>query len=125
MIVDILASFSSGSKVSTLFFLTGSSPSDKITQIPTEIYSKPGETAEIKCSHSITYYNRILWYRQTQSQQLQLLGYLIGDGAFPESGLGVKLGGSANEGQNATLTVSGLSLERRAVYYCAASSHSS
>lgn len=106
------------------YFFPGSSLSDQITQIPTQIHYKPEETAEIKCSHSITNYNTILWYKQTQDRQLQFLGYLTGASAFPESGLGVKLGGSADEGQTSTLTIAGLSLANSAVYYCAARSHS-
>lgn len=106
------------------FFFTGSSFSDQITQIPTQTHYNPEETAEIKCSHSISNYNRVLWYRQTQDQQLQFLGYLIGSSAFAEPGLGVKLGGSANEGQTSTLTIAGLSLASSAVYYCAARFHS-
>lgn len=107
-----------------LFFLTGSSLSDQITQIPTQAHYKPEETAEIKCSHSISSYNTVLWYRQTRDQQLQFLGYLIAASPFPESGLGLKLGGSAEEGRTSTLTIAGLSLADSGLYYCAAKTHS-
>lgn len=94
-------------------------------QIPTQTFYKPEDIAELKCSHSIRGYNRILWYRQTQDQKLQLLGYMIGTSKFPEPELGVTLGGSADEGQTSTLTIAGLwSQDSSGVYYCAARHHS-
>lgn len=85
---------------------------------------KPGETANLKCSHSIPSYNRILWYRQSQNRQLQFLGHMIGDTGYSETGLDVKIEGSANKDQTATLTILGLSLNSSAVYFCAARLHS-
>lgn len=103
---------------------TGSSFSDQITQIPAQTHYKAKERAEINCSHSIRSYNTLLWYRQSQNQQLQFLGYLIGPSSFPEPGLGVRLGGSADEGRTSTLSIAGLSPADSAVYYCAARFHS-
>lgn len=106
-------------------FFTGSSVSDQIIQIPTQTFYKPEDIAELKCSHSIRGYDRIFWYRQTQDQKLQLLGYMIGTSQFPEPQLGVTLAGSADEGQTSTLTIAGLwSRASSGVYYCAARHHS-
>lgn len=108
-----------------MFFFTGSSVSDQIIQIPTQTFYKPEDIAELKCSHSIRGYDRIFWYRQTQDQKLQLLGYMIGTSQFPEPQLGVTLAGSADEGQTSTLTIPGLwSRASSGVYYCAARHHS-
>ncbi|CAB1450315.1 unnamed protein product [Pleuronectes platessa] len=70
-------------KMITLFFMTfnivlvsGSSLSDKVQQLPAHIYKKPTETAKIYCSHSIDSYNVILWYKQINNRELQLLGYM-------------------------------------------------
>lgn len=107
------------------FFFAGSSVRDQIIQIPTQTFYKPEDIAELKCSHSVRGYDRILWYRQTQDQKLQLLGYMIGTSKFPEPQLGVTLGGSADEGQTSTLTIAGLwSRDSSGVYYCAARHHS-
>ena len=105
-------------------FSTGSSLSDKVQQRPANIYKKPAETAKISCSHSIDSYNVILWYKQINNRQLQLLGYMVGDSELPEPGSGVKMDGSANKDQNCTLTIEGLNLNSSAVYFCAASLHS-
>lgn len=104
-------------------FSTGSSFSDQVNQIPAQIYSKPEESAEIKCSHSIKGYNQILWYKQAENGQFQFLGYMLAGSAVPEAGLDVKFGGSANEGSTATIIISRLSLGSSAVYFCAASLH--
>ena len=107
-----------------LVFSTGSSLSDQITQVPTHTFKNPGETVEFSCSHSIQSYNRILWYKQTKNNQMQLLGHMTGDSGLPETGLNVTLDGSANKDQTCTLTVKGLSLSSSAVYFCAACYHS-
>ncbi|MED6257859.1 hypothetical protein ATANTOWER_032599 [Ataeniobius toweri] len=105
-----------------LFLLSGSSLSDQVYQVPEHIIKKPGESATIKCSHSIPSYDRVLWYKQ--STQLQFLGHMYKDMENPEAGLNVKLGGNADKGQNCTLMLEALSPNSSAVYFCAARYHS-
>uniref|UniRef100_A0A3Q4GPJ3 Ig-like domain-containing protein n=1 Tax=Neolamprologus brichardi TaxID=32507 RepID=A0A3Q4GPJ3_NEOBR len=84
---------------------TGSSYSDKVYQTPADIYTN-GEDAKISCSHNISSYNQILWYKQSK-KQLELLGYI------------------ASQGKNCTLTIKETKLNSSGVYFCAASYHSS
>ncbi|XP_037602425.1 uncharacterized protein LOC119474477 [Sebastes umbrosus] len=107
-----------------VILVSGSSLSDQVYQTPPDMYNKQEETATIKCSHSIDSYNRILWYKQTKDGQLKLLGYMLDTLGQPETGLGVKMEGSAAKDQTCTLTIERLNLSSSAVYFCAASLHS-
>uniref|UniRef100_A0A3B4ZPN1 Ig-like domain-containing protein n=1 Tax=Stegastes partitus TaxID=144197 RepID=A0A3B4ZPN1_9TELE len=98
---------------------TCSSLRDQIYQIPANIYKNPGQSAKIHCSHSIESYDHILWYKQSKNNQMQLLGHMYGNSGLPETGLNVKIDGSAKKDQNSTLSIEGLSLSSSAVYFCA------
>lgn len=110
------------------FFLigifTGSSPSDSISQSPAVMYRYQGQKAEISCSHSIQNYNQILWYKQLQGTELQLLGYIYVATTFLEPGVEEKMDGKANKDESCTLTIEDLKLNSSAVYFCAARYHS-
>uniref|UniRef100_A0AAQ6AI85 Ig-like domain-containing protein n=1 Tax=Amphiprion ocellaris TaxID=80972 RepID=A0AAQ6AI85_AMPOC len=93
---------------------------DQVYQTSANIYKKKGETAKIHCSHSILNYNSILWYKQLENRQLQFLGYVYYNNAYPEAGID----GDANPGRNCTLTTEKLELSSSAIYFCAASLHS-
>uniref|UniRef100_A0A3B4H9H6 Ig-like domain-containing protein n=1 Tax=Pundamilia nyererei TaxID=303518 RepID=A0A3B4H9H6_9CICH len=82
------------------------------------------ETAEITCSHSIDTYNQILWYKQTKSGQLQLLGYMFATSPSVEPGVTVTISGNANKDQTCTLTIKDVFMNSSAVYFCAARYHS-
>ncbi|KAM3595578.1 uncharacterized protein V6R79_025618 [Siganus canaliculatus] len=83
--------------------LSGSSLSDQVHQTPPDMFTQQGQKVQIQCSHRIQSYDRILWYKQTDGQ-MKLLGYMLGDNAFPETGQDVKIEGNANKDQNCTLT---------------------
>lgn len=102
---------------------SGSSLSDKVHQTPAAVHHKPGEAAEINCSHSIDSYDRIYWYRRFNDRQLHFLGYLNIIYGYPEPGLNVKMTGDANKNKTATLSVLDLTPNISAVYFCAASLH--
>lgn len=102
-----------------ILFSTGSSLSDQVYQTPADMYNK-GQTAKIKCSHSIENYNQILWYKQMKDGKLQFLGYMYSKDGYPEAGLNVKIEGSANKDKTCTLTIEGLNPNSSAVYFCAA-----
>uniref|UniRef100_A0A667YKN9 Ig-like domain-containing protein n=1 Tax=Myripristis murdjan TaxID=586833 RepID=A0A667YKN9_9TELE len=97
---------------------------DQVHQTPADMYKKPGEKAQLKCSHNIQGYNQILWYRQSENQEMQFLGYMLAGIANLEPGVTVQMGGNANQGENSTLTTEELSMNSSAVYFCAASYHS-
>uniref|UniRef100_A0A667YGN1 Ig-like domain-containing protein n=1 Tax=Myripristis murdjan TaxID=586833 RepID=A0A667YGN1_9TELE len=101
-------------------FSTGSSLSDQVHQTPADMYKKPGETAQVNCSHNIQNYYTILWYRQSENQQMQLLGYISYAKGYPEPGVTVQMGGSANQG---SFTVKNVEPGDNGVYFCAASAH--
>lgn len=101
----------------SVYFSTGSS---KVHQTPAELFQNVREEAKVTCSHDIQNYDRILWYKQTDTR-LQFLGYMFYNNAYPEDGAGVKIDGGADRNQNCTLTIEGLTLNSSAVYFCAAS----
>uniref|UniRef100_A0A669CNJ7 Ig-like domain-containing protein n=1 Tax=Oreochromis niloticus TaxID=8128 RepID=A0A669CNJ7_ORENI len=102
--------------------LAGSSDSDQVDQTPANIYTN-GEEAKIHCSHSISSYNQILWYKQSE-KQLLLLGYMYYDKSNPEPGVNVTMDGDARQHKNCTLTIKYLKVSSSGVYFCAARYHS-
>uniref|UniRef100_A0A669F4A8 Ig-like domain-containing protein n=1 Tax=Oreochromis niloticus TaxID=8128 RepID=A0A669F4A8_ORENI len=100
----------------------GSSLSDQVNQDPANIYTR-GEDAKIYCSQSIPNYNRILWYKQLETQ-LQFLGYMYLNDDNPEPGVNVMINGSARTGEKCTLTIKDIKPSSSGVYFCAASFHS-
>ncbi|KAG7511063.1 immunoglobulin lambda-1 light chain-like [Solea senegalensis] len=109
---------------SNTVLVSGSSASDNVQQTPAHMVKKSTETANISCSHSIDSYNRILWYKQLNNRQLQFLGYMLADSGNPETGVDIKIHGSADKDQTCTLIIETLDLNSSAVYFCAASLHS-
>uniref|UniRef100_A0A3P8RIM4 Ig-like domain-containing protein n=1 Tax=Astatotilapia calliptera TaxID=8154 RepID=A0A3P8RIM4_ASTCA len=97
---------------------------DRVHQDPADMYEIQGQTAEITCSHSIDTYNVILWYKQTENNQLQLLGHVYSTNPSVEPGVTVTIAGNANKDQTCTLTIKDLTLNSSAVYFCAARYHS-
>ena len=85
---------------------------------------KSGKMVELSCSHSISGYNTILWYKQHRNdKQLELLGYIVGTEPYTEKGMDVAISGSADQDETATLMIQNISVESSAVYFCAASFH--
>nr|XP_029138237.1 uncharacterized protein LOC114921839 [Labrus bergylta] len=107
-----------------MFLVSVSSSSDQVHQTPRDIYSKPGEPARIQCSHQIQSYDQILWYKKSNDNRLQLLGYVYYKAVTLEDGVNVKLEGGANKGDNCTLIIERVNQSSSAVYFCAASFHS-
>uniref|UniRef100_A0A673YU25 Immunoglobulin V-set domain-containing protein n=1 Tax=Salmo trutta TaxID=8032 RepID=A0A673YU25_SALTR len=87
----------------------------QVYQSPASLYKNQGELAKMECSHSISGYNYILWYKQSNYRELVLLGYMIAKTANPEAGFDIE--GDANAGGTSTLTINQLTPNSSAVYY--------
>uniref|UniRef100_A0A8K9X0L7 Ig-like domain-containing protein n=1 Tax=Oncorhynchus mykiss TaxID=8022 RepID=A0A8K9X0L7_ONCMY len=96
--------------------------SNQVHQSPASLYKKRGKSAKMECSHSISGYDLILWYKQSNYREFVYLGYMTAKTAFPEAGFDIE--GDANAGGTSTLTINQLTPNSSAVYYCAASLHS-
>uniref|UniRef100_A0A8C1T1C9 Ig-like domain-containing protein n=1 Tax=Cyprinus carpio TaxID=7962 RepID=A0A8C1T1C9_CYPCA len=94
------------------------SHSNKVNQSPPDIIKKQGESAEIRCLHSVTSYNQISWYRQGQG--FTLMGYLVATSNFSEKEFTDKIIMSGNGNSNGLLTIKNLASSDSAVYFCAA-----
>uniref|UniRef100_A0A8C4GXZ1 Ig-like domain-containing protein n=1 Tax=Dicentrarchus labrax TaxID=13489 RepID=A0A8C4GXZ1_DICLA len=107
-------------------FPTGSSLSDSVFQTPPFIIKRVGESvvSGIKCSHTITSYQVILWYKQDERKPLQFLGYLNVNFPYPEEDVKEKISFDGNGQKYSNLNISSVSLNDSGVYFCAASRHS-
>uniref|UniRef100_A0A3B3Z6G9 Ig-like domain-containing protein n=1 Tax=Poecilia mexicana TaxID=48701 RepID=A0A3B3Z6G9_9TELE len=107
-------------------FSTGASDSKDVDQTPPSIIKKIGESVdkEIRCSHSIPSYQVILWYKQDKHKALKLLGYQNNDFANLEQDVKGKISFEGDGRKQSILTVSNLTVDDSAVYFCAASQHS-
>uniref|UniRef100_A0A674AKX2 Immunoglobulin V-set domain-containing protein n=1 Tax=Salmo trutta TaxID=8032 RepID=A0A674AKX2_SALTR len=86
-----------------------------VHQSPASLYKKQGKSAKTECSHSISSYNRILWYKQSNYRELVFLGYMLLKAGYPEAGFDIE--GDANAGGTSTLTINQLTPNSSAVYY--------
>ncbi|KAM9354567.1 M1-specific T cell receptor beta chain-like isoform 3-T3 [Pholidichthys leucotaenia] len=100
----------------------GASDIKHVDQTPPSIIKRTSDSfnSEIKCSHSIPSYQVILWYKQDQHKALSIMGYL--NVAYPsvEEHLKGKISFDGDGRKNSALTISDLTLNDSAVYFCAA-----
>ncbi|XP_077416174.1 M1-specific T cell receptor beta chain-like [Vanacampus margaritifer] len=94
-----------------------------VHQTPPFIIKRVGERTanELSCSHSITDYDVILWYKQGRGNTMEFLGYLNQNFPEIESHLTGKVDFTGNGRQQSELTIDNLTLNDSAVYFCAAS----
>lgn len=109
-----------------LFFSTGASDTKSVLQTPPDIIKRDGESvvSGIKCSHKITNYDRILWYKQDEHRTLRLLGFLNVNFVNLEDDAKGKFNFDGRGAEKSSLSISDLALNDSAVYFCAASRHS-
>ncbi|CAJ1074746.1 Hypothetical protein SMAX5B_008929 [Xyrichtys novacula] len=97
-----------------------------VKQEPESLMKKIGESviSEINCSHRITNYDVILWYKQDKHRGLKLLGYLNNRFPNPEDDVKGKINFDGNGRSDSRLNITNLSLDDSGMYFCAASRHS-
>uniref|UniRef100_A0A672JNF6 Ig-like domain-containing protein n=1 Tax=Salarias fasciatus TaxID=181472 RepID=A0A672JNF6_SALFA len=102
-------------------FPTGASDTKDVNQTPRFITKRVSESvqSEIKCSHKIPSYERILWYKQGKDKALQFLGYLNTKFDNVEEELKGKINFEGDGRNNGSLSISDLRLSDSAVYFCA------
>uniref|UniRef100_H3BXS5 Ig-like domain-containing protein n=1 Tax=Tetraodon nigroviridis TaxID=99883 RepID=H3BXS5_TETNG len=104
----------------------GASKTQSVFQEPPFIIMRAGESlvSGIKCSHTISGYDLIYWYKQDESRTFKFLGYLNVLFATPEDDVKGKINFDGDGRSHSSLNISGLFLNDSGVYFCAASSHS-
>lgn len=105
---------------------TGFTFASNVNQTPSERIKNSKESLKIECIHTIQSYNRILWYKQNHGGSLTFLGYIFTSSYYPETEFTnkIKMDGDASTNKMSSLTISDLTLNDTAVYFCAASLHS-
>lgn len=100
---------------------TGEKGDMTVHQKPHNLIINHGESPEIKCFHKIPNYDRLLWYKQSQSKELTFMGNLIGDSGYPEKAFQNKITISGDSNKfHSSLTLINSTSENSAVYFCAA-----
>ncbi|MGH0171945.1 UNVERIFIED_CONTAM: hypothetical protein FKN15_062189 [Acipenser sinensis] len=93
-------------------------------QSPPSLFESPGHSAELQCSHNITNYDQLYWYQQTRNGALDLIGYLSYKDVKPEEKFKKRFSLTGDAEKAGSLTISSVTAEDSAVYFCAASIHS-
>ncbi|KAL6477473.1 hypothetical protein MHYP_G00133080 [Metynnis hypsauchen] len=103
----------------TLLCLTGSAVCN-VVQNPPDLIKNQDEFAEISCAHTVKSCDRILWYKHTQATGFKFMGYLNVQSSKPEIEYEKKITLSGDGRNNGSLTITSLSVNDTAVYFCAA-----
>ncbi|MEQ2309387.1 hypothetical protein AMECASPLE_038127, partial [Ameca splendens] len=99
--------------------------SSKVQQDPPSILGSPQDPATISCSHSISSYNVILWYKKPIGDSaLKLIGHILYASATLEDEFKEHFNVSGDGSKKSELHVQKLQPEDSSSYYCAASRHS-
>ncbi|MGH0171946.1 UNVERIFIED_CONTAM: hypothetical protein FKN15_062190 [Acipenser sinensis] len=95
----------------------------KIDQSPPSLLESPGRSAELNCSHDDSNYDKMYWYQQTRKGVLELIAYQYGTTTHEEK-FKKRFKMTVKATEKGFLTISNLTAEDSAVYFCAASIHS-
>ncbi|KAI5618827.1 hypothetical protein C0J50_21498, partial [Silurus asotus] len=90
-----------------------------VYQNPTDLFKKTKESANISCSHSIANHQVMLWYKRSDKNQLQLLGYLNVKFPYPEDSLKSKVELLGDGSSKGNLAIKDLQPDDNSVYFCA------
>lgn len=93
------------------------------SKTPNDLLRKHGDSSELHCSHSISGYNTIQWYKQTRNSEIQFMGYLVGSQPQLEPEFRNMVTLTGNGYSNGTLTIKSLTPNDSAEYFCAAFTH--
>uniref|UniRef100_A0A8C9R7X9 Ig-like domain-containing protein n=1 Tax=Scleropages formosus TaxID=113540 RepID=A0A8C9R7X9_SCLFO len=107
-----------------LSFPTDQAISINVHQSPPDLVLLPGESPQFSCSHSISSYDRMYWYKQTKNGVFVALGNLNTVFPNPEADFEKKITMLGDGRNNGTLKILNVSVADNAVYFCAASRHS-
>ncbi|MBN3288813.1 HVM14 protein, partial [Polyodon spathula] len=92
-----------------------------IRQSPPSLIKSPGHSVELQCSHDDSNYNQMYWYQQTRKGALDLIGYLSNTEVKPEEKFKERFILTGDGRKAGSLTISSVTAEDSAVYFCAAS----
>lgn len=95
-----------------------------VHQTPQDLIKNTEELTDLSCSHSIQGYDVMIWYKQSDSNELQILGYLNMHFKNPEQSLKNKISLDGNGENTGKITFKSLLPNDSAVYYCAVRRHS-
>lgn len=107
-----------------LFFFptTDFSLSKDVHQDPPSIFGSLQSPATIKCNHSISIYNTILWYQKPVSDSaLKLIGYVFYTDVVLEKEIKNRFNVSGDGSKYSNLVIEELQPDDSSTYYCAAS----
>lgn len=106
-------------------FHTGwSSAVKNVLQTPPDLIKNIQEHTDLQCSHAIPGYDVMLWYKQSHSNELQILGHLNMHFKNPELLFTDKISLDGNGENNGKITIKNLQPNDSAVYFCAVRKHS-
>ncbi|XDV43637.1 hypothetical protein PO909_012081 [Leuciscus waleckii] len=94
-----------------------------VQQSPSNLIKTERDSAELVCTHNITSYNIILWYKQTRGHELTLLGYIWNTNYYPEDHFKGKIRLNGDGTKTGSFKIEALALNDSAMYFCAASLH--
>uniref|UniRef100_A0A8C8C707 Ig-like domain-containing protein n=1 Tax=Oncorhynchus tshawytscha TaxID=74940 RepID=A0A8C8C707_ONCTS len=89
-----------------------------VQQSPQHLTKRPGNTLKMTCSHHDRNYDQIYWYRQTDGQKLQLIGFLSFKQALDVAENFNISGDAEDEGFLGSLAVR---VDDTGLYYCSVS----
>ncbi|KAI5102597.1 hypothetical protein C0J45_7949, partial [Silurus meridionalis] len=95
------------------------SAANNVYQNPTDLFKNTKESANISCSHSIANHQVMLWYKRSDKNQLQLLGYLNIKFPYPEDSLKSKVELLGDGSSKGNLAIKDLQPDDNSVYFCA------
>ncbi len=90
-----------------------------VFQSPGDLIKNKDESAVIICTHNISSYERILWYKK-DIMGFKFMGFLNLEYDNPELEFKSKIKLDGDGRKNGTLTINTLNLNDSAVYFCAA-----
>uniref|UniRef100_A0A3B5K1J6 Ig-like domain-containing protein n=1 Tax=Takifugu rubripes TaxID=31033 RepID=A0A3B5K1J6_TAKRU len=105
---------------SSALLLTAAADDKSVRQTPPSITKREGDAlvSGIKCSHSISSYNQIYWYKQDESRALKLLGYLYTNNQNVEEDVKGKISFDGDGRSGSSLSIAAVGLKDSGVYFC-------